>query len=179
MYLIPICFQLFLDDSKMKNFTSCFKEKKFLDFFFKRIRFNTTERYKEEFPFISLCGRERNFIRCDDVPIVYTNIIMKNNSDHVCFGYAGDLLTAEFMPDKIYMLPLTGRVYHPADDKYGGVGLVKSKLAIELSKSFEFNNEKLEGPTHFNWKQERYELDQLWFSKKVKQFNLQIKTVPD
>lgn len=33
---------LFLDDSRMKNFTSCFKDKKFLQFFFKRVRANTT-----------------------------------------------------------------------------------------------------------------------------------------
>lgn len=67
--------QLFLDDARMKNFTSCFKEKKFLKFFFDRIRFNRTDRYTTEFPFISLCGRERNFIRCDDVPIVYTHVL--------------------------------------------------------------------------------------------------------
>lgn len=176
---MPTYFQLFLDDSKMKNFTSCFKEKKFLDFFFKRIRLNCTNRYQEEFPYISLCGRERNFIRCDDVPIVYTNVLKKNDTDHLSFGYAGDLLTTEFNPDKIYMLPLTGRVYHPADDKYGGVGLVKSKLAIEFSKSFEFNNADLEGPTHFNWNNKIYELDQFWFSKKVKEFNLKINTVSD
>lgn len=163
----------------MKNFTSCFKEKKFLDFFFKRIRLNTTGRYQEEFPFISLCGRERNFIRCDDVPIVYTNILVKNNRDHLSFGYAGDLLATEFKPDKIYMLPLTGRVYHPAEEKYGGVGLVKSKLAIELSKGFEFNDAEVQGPTHFNWKNERFELDQLWFNNKVKQFNLKINTDTD
>lgn len=173
------CFQLYLDDSRMKNFTSCFKEKKFLDFFFKRLRLNSTQRYQEEFPFISLCGRERNFIRCDDVPIVYTNVLKKNDSYHLSFGYADDLLTTEFQPDKLYMLPLTGRVYHPADDKYGGVGLVKSKLAIEFSKSFEFNNAHLEGPSHFNWKNERYELDQLWFANKVKEFNLKINSISD
>ncbi|KAJ8979030.1 hypothetical protein NQ317_003133 [Molorchus minor] len=53
---------LFLDDARMKNFTSCFKEKKFLKFFFDRLRLNTTGRYKE-FPFVSLCGRERNFCK--------------------------------------------------------------------------------------------------------------------
>lgn len=67
--------QLFLDDARLKNFTSCFKEKKFLKFFFDRIRLNQTDRYANEFPFISLCGRERNFIRCDDVPIVYTHVV--------------------------------------------------------------------------------------------------------
>lgn len=169
---------LFLDDSKMKNFTSCFKEKKFLEFFFKRIRLNNTGRY-EDFPFISLCGRERNFIRCDDLPIVYTNIIKVKNGDLLCFGYAGDLLTLEFKPNKIYMLPSTGRVYHPADDKYGGVGLIKSQLAIELSKHFEFNSEELSGPTHFMWQNKRYELDQNWFQEKIQQYKLKIRSDPN
>ncbi|KAI5641505.1 hypothetical protein NE865_06262 [Phthorimaea operculella] len=169
---------LFLDDSKMKNFTSCFKEKKFLQFFFKRIRQNKTGRY-EEFPFISLCGRERNFIRCDDVPIVYTHIITKDDKDLLTYGYAGDLLTTEFLPDKIYMLPTTGRVYHPAEEKYGGIGLIRSKLSIELSKSFEFRNGDNKPPSHFMWKNNLYELDQTWFDENVRKFNIKVRSDPD
>ena len=33
---------LFMDDSKMKNFTSCFKDKAFLKFFISRITHNNT-----------------------------------------------------------------------------------------------------------------------------------------
>lgn len=67
--------QLFLDDARIKNFTSCFKDKPFLRFFFKRLRFNATPRYQNEFPYVSLCGTERNYIRCDDLPIVFTDVI--------------------------------------------------------------------------------------------------------
>lgn len=162
----------------MKNFTSCFKENKFLQFFFKRIRQNNTERY-QEFPFISLCGRERNFIRCDDVPIVYTHIITKDSEDVTTYGHAGDLLVAPFMPDKIYMLPTTGRVYHPTEENYGGIALVRSKLAIELSKNFVFQNGDDKPPTHFRWKNKNYELDQFWFQEKVNKFNIKIKEDPD
>lgn len=162
----------------MKNFTSCFKEKKFLQFFFKRIRQNKADRY-QDFPFISLCGRERNFIRCDDVPIVYTHIITKNGQDVMTYGHAGDLLSAPFMPDKIYMLPRTGRVYHPAEDVYGGIGLIRSKLAIELSKNFEFQNGDGKPPTHFGWKNKNYELDQFWFQENVEKFNIKVREDPD
>ncbi|KAL1434201.1 hypothetical protein MTO96_011844 [Rhipicephalus appendiculatus] len=41
-YFIDHQGMLFLDDSRMKNFTSCFKEKKFLEFFFRRLRYNDT-----------------------------------------------------------------------------------------------------------------------------------------
>lgn len=54
---------------------SLFTEKKFLVFFFQRLRRNETGRYEDEFPFVSPCGRERNFIRCDDTPIVYTHVV--------------------------------------------------------------------------------------------------------
>ncbi|CAG9784450.1 unnamed protein product [Diatraea saccharalis] len=169
---------LFLDDSKMKNFTSCFKEKKFLEFFFKRIRLNRTGRYENEFPYISLCGRERNYIRCDDVPIVYTHLITQND-DYLTYGYAGDLLKIKFEPNKIYMLPNTGRVYHPAEEKFGGIGLVRSKLAIELSKNFEFHNGENQSPTHFNWKETNNRIDQDWFFDTIRKHNIRIKVNPD
>lgn len=75
--------QLFLDDAKMKNFTSCFKEKQFLRFFFNRLKINDLKRYQEDFPYLSPCGRERNFIRCDDTPIVFTHILQE---DDTCKG---------------------------------------------------------------------------------------------
>ncbi|KAL5285334.1 C8orf82 family protein [Megaselia abdita] len=153
---------LFLDDARIKNFTSCFKEKKFLQFFFSRIKVNDTDKYSQEFPFISPCGRESNYIRCDDLPIVYTHIIEKDNQLKLTFGYAGDLLTAEFDPQKIFMNPKSGRVYHPASEKVGKIGLIRSKLAIELSKSFEFENGDQNPPTHIIWNGKKLLLDFDW-----------------
>lgn len=114
---------------------------------------NDTGRYQEDFPFLSICGRERNFIRCDDLPIVYTHVLSPegNGNDKLSFGYAGDLLTVNLCPSKIFMLPSTGRVYHPADENVGSIGLIRSKLAIELSKYFEFEEGDEQPPTHFNW----------------------------
>lgn len=74
-------------------------DKKFLVFFYRRLRLNDTERYLEDFPFVSLCGRERNFVRCDDLPVVFTHVIKKTNpetqsrEDSFSYGHAGDLLT--------------------------------------------------------------------------------------
>jgi hypothetical protein len=45
-------------------------------------------------------------------------------------------MTVEFEPEKICMLPNTGRVYYPATELLGGIGLVKSSVAIELSKYY-------------------------------------------
>lgn len=46
----------------------------------------------------------------------------------------------------------SGRIYHPAPKKAGGIGLVRSKIAIELSSSFNFEEGEEKGPTHFFWK---------------------------
>ncbi|XP_008569971.1 PREDICTED: UPF0598 protein C8orf82 homolog [Galeopterus variegatus] len=62
--------QLFLDDSKTKNFITCFKDPQFLVAFFSRLRPNRSGRYEAAFPFVSPCGRERNFLRCEDRPVV-------------------------------------------------------------------------------------------------------------
>lgn len=56
------------------------------------------------------------------------------------------------------MYPESGRVYHPAPQKMGGVGLVRSVLAIELSKHFEFKDGEMSPPTSFTWNGVLYEL---------------------
>lgn len=161
---------LFLDDARMKNFTSCFKEKKFLTFFFKRLKINDSNRYTKDFPYLSLCGKERNFIRCDDLPIVFTHVIKDLNNDNELFSYAyaDDSLVVPFQPDKICMNIKTGRVYHPASEKIGGIGLVKSKFAIEISSYFEFENGDDKHPTHLTWRNKRYVLDNEWYHDKLK-----------
>ncbi|RDD47231.1 UPF0598 protein C8orf82-like protein [Trichoplax sp. H2] len=142
--------QLFLDDIKIKNFVTSYKDKKFLQFFFKRIRINNTGRYQEEFPFISPCGREINYIRCDDVPIVFTHLVEESLSDISkikkskypatnFLSYAGSSLSVPFSPRKLCMLPKSGRIYHPAPRSVGRVGLIKSSLAIEISSGFRYD----------------------------------------
>ena len=142
-----------------------FSDKQFLKFFFKRLKKNQTDRYKEDFPFISPCGRELNYIRCDDLPVVFATII--DDPDDIkapgllTFSGTGDILTFPFQPEKVCMLPESGRIYHPGPQKVGGVALVKSSLAIELSPYFEYRkgNQDHDSPTHFNWKGICYELD--------------------
>lgn len=70
-----------------------------------------------------------------------------------------------FEPQKIFMAPKTGRVYHPAKEQYGSIGLIRSKLAIEFSAHFEFGKGETESPTHFTWNNSRYELDTRWLDE--------------
>ena len=103
------------------------------------------------------------FYRCDDFPIVYTHLLPEHpvGSEHVylSYGYAGDKLKVLFEPAKLCMMPDTGRVYHPAPDRIGGVGLVKSKLAIELSQYFIYENDDItQTPSQFEWAGKIYQL---------------------
>ena len=159
--------QLFLDGTKMMNFVTCFKDPEFLTFFFKRVKLNNSERYQEHFPFVSPCGIELNFIRCEDLPVVFTHLINMNTMDTIAvekktdwsepflednphkklvheqfglsFGGATSALTdltVPFQPCSLIMDQHNGRIYHPGPEKAGGVGLVKSSLALQLSKCF-------------------------------------------
>lgn len=146
----------------MKNFITCFKDKKFLAFFFKRLKINNLENdYRSHFPYLSPCGRERNYIRCDDRPFVFTHILSRDNSeqDLLACNFCGDKLTVPLEPENIFMLPQSGRIYHPAPEKVGGVGLIKSSIAIEISSLFEFGEKgEYAPPVYFIWKGKRHRL---------------------
>ncbi|XP_026201899.1 UPF0598 protein C8orf82 homolog [Anabas testudineus] len=145
--------QLFLDDTKVKNFVTCFKDKQFLVFFFSRLRSNQSGRHEEDFPFLSLCGRERNFLRCDDRPVVFTHLLQNHQGPVLSYCGGAEKLTVPFRPEALYMHPVSGRVYHPSSERSGGVGLVRSALAIELSPFFIYPTEQSPSgqPAHFVW----------------------------
>ncbi|KAF9578115.1 hypothetical protein BGW38_006256 [Lunasporangiospora selenospora] len=69
-YFIDIHGQLFLQDTRPKNLTSCFKDLRFLDFFYTRLRANTTP-YFPEYAWQSPCGKEINFVEAADTPVVF------------------------------------------------------------------------------------------------------------
>lgn len=71
----------------------------------------------------------------------------------------------KFEPQKVFMSPETGRVYHPANVQYGSIGLVRSKLAIQFSKYFKFENGESASPTHFTWNNKCYTLEDDWLAK--------------
>lgn len=75
-----------------------------------------------------MCGKERNFLRCDDVPIVFTDVIDDNL---LSYNHGSRFLTVDFQPEKICMVPESGRIYHPGPEKAGGIGLLADKLGIE------------------------------------------------
>lgn len=130
-----------------------------------------------QFPYVSLCGHETNYVRCDDVPMVFTHLLSANGqvvqdiaqycaqaSDQqelVSYGGSGHLLTIPFQPSRLLMFPASGRVYHPGPEQAGKVGLVKSSLSIELSQYFRYSAGSGDSaqPVGFSWKGHTYKLD--------------------
>ncbi|XP_070658335.1 UPF0598 protein C8orf82 homolog isoform X2 [Bos indicus] len=150
---------LFLDDSRMKNFTTCFKDPQFLVMFFSRLRPNRSGRYEAYFPFLSLCGRERNFLRCEDRPVVFTHLLAAGPApQRLSYCGGGEALAVPFEPARLLPLATNGRLYHPAPERAGGVGLVRSALAFELSACFEYAPGAPELPSHVRWQGRRFAL---------------------
>ncbi len=89
---------------------------KFLNFFFKQIDYNRTG-YFENYPYISPCGKEMNFIACPDTPIVFKKIEKEK------LFYSGDLFI-EFNPKFLYYVETSSQLYYPLNNKnlYGRIG---------------------------------------------------------
>lgn len=143
----------------MKNFTTCFKDPQFLVMFFSRLTPNRSGRYEASFPFLSLCGRERNFLRCEDRPVVFTHLLAAGPAlQRLSYCGGGEALTVPFEPARLLPLATNGRLYHPAPERAGGVGLVRSALAFELSACFEYAPGAPELPSHVRWQGRRFAL---------------------
>ncbi|KAI8816000.1 uncharacterized protein EV422DRAFT_334288 [Fimicolochytrium jonesii] len=130
-YHIDVHGQLFLHGTRTRNFTTCFKDPKFLDFFFSRLqlwppsanhghakpRSPPPDVCADEYLFASPCGREMNWVAVEDSPIVFHSIVRDGGSPktqyepQVYLQYAGNL-RLPFDPDALYMSERTGRLYH-------------------------------------------------------------------
>ena len=98
-------------------------DKKFLSFFFRQLTINDTGAYPD-FPFLSPCGREYNFVKCIDRPIIYRRLendsLLDNGGAHNVFNPG----TLRFSPG--------GKLYHPAP--VGDFGALDNQLTIELGR---------------------------------------------
>ncbi|CAF0718969.1 unnamed protein product [Brachionus calyciflorus] len=175
-YFIDHQGQLFLDDTKIKNFTSCYKEKKFLEFFFRKLRNNKTDRYNKKFPFISYCGLERNYLNCDDLPFVVTlldeanGLIQLNQINSSNWSF-------RFDPKNLFHNQKNGRLYYlfqgqeivkhnemcgndprrmnHLDNLPCRVALVKSEISLRLMEKVQIDN----GELKFEYKSQVYNLN--------------------
>jgi len=141
-------YQLFMDDSRMKNFTSSFKDPVFVTFFFRHLKLNPYPDYKDDFPYVSLCGLERNYTRCDDLPVVFTKLA----GSKLHYGLYTEVLAVDFAPEKLEFR--NGRLYHPTfmkPPKMLEKGLIRSQLAMDLASKFIYDGPQKNRAIGIHW----------------------------
>mmetsp|Transcript_11915 Transcript_11915/g.17719 ORF Transcript_11915/g.17719 Transcript_11915/m.17719 type:complete len:234 (+) Transcript_11915:39-740(+) len=114
--------RLFLEDTKHKNFVSCFTDADFLQFFYTHVRPNTSSSnpYYDDsltpsstYPYVSVCQGEYNYIQCDvSTPFVAIEV-SENEQGEDELVYAGGHLTIPFDPSSLTLDFDSARVYHP------------------------------------------------------------------
>jgi hypothetical protein len=134
------------EETLPKNLASSIKDDKFLDFFFSRIRMiNRAEKdflqkvgVSEDYVFVSPCGRELNYIRPADTPIVFHSLLGGEL-------FYGGRLKQEFDCNRLAVSNKTGKLYHEVDgfsksssstllhESILRYGLVRSSVAVSIS----------------------------------------------
>jgi hypothetical protein len=63
------------DLSSLPTGPTFLRDAKQLHFFFKRLQTNRTNLFADQFPFVSPCGKELNFVACADRPVVFQDLV--------------------------------------------------------------------------------------------------------
>eukprot|EP00948_MAST-09A_sp_MAST-9A-sp1_P002371 g2371.t1 len=164
-FTIDLQGRLFTENTTPKNIATSLKSTKFLNFFFRQLKHNIPQSSNEDiaalypdYPYISKCGKEYNFIKPADVPIVFTDILSqqhvprnintkietkeKSNAtthDEVegvpqqILEFGGDLHIM-FNPNALRISEQTGRLYHLIEDSYQRQPPVKKDHQILASQ---------------------------------------------
>eukprot|EP00980_Cylindrotheca_fusiformis_P004995 scaffold1062_cov130-Cylindrotheca_fusiformis.AAC.1 len=133
------------EETVPKNIASSIKDEKFLNFFFSRIRWVQPEKTNillegglcDQYPFVSLCGGEVNYIRPACSPIVFHSALFNgNNGDVLVYGGS---LTQPFDESRLAVSKNSGRLYHELAHPLKGnkrgsdFGLLRSSIVIALA----------------------------------------------
>jgi acyl-coenzyme A thioesterase PaaI-like protein len=98
----------------------------FLDFFFRRLAPTANPDYPE-YPYVSRCGEEMNYLRVQDTPIVYTGY----TDGRLDYAHS---LSAAFSPEKLSH-SAEGVLYHWAP--VGERGRLVPHVAVEIARNIE------------------------------------------
>jgi len=155
-YTIDLQGRLYLEDTTLKNIATSLKDTRFLNFFFSRIRHvdalkdggvihkilscdadSMVDIIMKDYPFVSPCGKELNFIRPADTPIVFHDLQQGNL-------FFGGSLSQPYNPQQLAISKKTRRLYHKLTNDGKKLtplhqcdipeyGLIKSSVAITIS----------------------------------------------
>lgn len=124
-YSVDLQGRVFLEEVLPKNIATSLKNEKFLDFFYTHVkRVGRKERavlekigeewgfhsLEEDYPFVSPCGVELNFLRPADTAIVFHS--MRESPSGGLELVFGGTLAQPFSPRRLFISKKTGRIYH-------------------------------------------------------------------
>lgn len=170
-YNVDLQGRLFLEETFPKNIATSIKDERFLDFFFRRVRSCDDDTKMQDFmrqheipiqdyPFVSPCGKELNFIRPAASPLVFhtlegaaasvssasssslSSTTSTTNHDRQQpppqqLVYGGRIQEA-FDWKQLAVCLLTGRIYHTISNHKGiSHGLIRSQVAVALAERIE------------------------------------------
>ena len=125
------CYTFIIEDTKIRNYTTWLKQKKALNFFFEHLQPNDLG-IEEDYPYISPCWTEMNFVKWYEYPIVFSNLY-KNANNKLEISYGGDHIQ-EFDPSRLKM-DGNGHFLHPLDNhKYLKHGSFDTSLSISFGE---------------------------------------------
>lgn len=148
-YSIDLQGRVFLEEVSPKNIATSLKNPKFLDFFFTNLK-KCSDRdlsllpaaVRDDYPYVSHCGVERNFVRPADAVIVFHSLERNTtNGEKLCLFYGG-MMHQDFDPRHLAVSRTTGRLYHRLigdktklhkENNNSHYGLIKSSVAVTLS----------------------------------------------
>lgn len=149
-----------MEETIRKNITSCIKDMRFLNLFFRRLqRVDDEQRAwmeangisSQEYPFVSPCGRkEWNMVRPAAVPIVFHSLTNESNSCRQQLLFGGNMAEPFDEENGIAISRVNGRLYHkftayplercdktrkkhPDGLPKQEFGLIRSSVAVALS----------------------------------------------
>jgi hypothetical protein len=162
-YIIDTRGRVFLANAKYKNLATCIKDEKFLHMLLRLIQPNNNissdKELNNEFPFISYCGKEINYISPDDMNSVLG--FTEFDSDNNVLYYGGGKLKQKFIPKDLLYCKSTGRIYHKlTEHKY----LIKEKnhyglLHPDMCLMFSNNIRESNNIYYFTWRGEKHLLE--------------------
>ncbi len=135
-YYVDLQGALFLDEHDPKGITTSLKDPRFLDFFFSRVRPNGTDIERDDFPWLSPCGKEQNYIRCADTPVVFTEL-RSGAEGPPTLRYAHSLRQS-FRFSDLRVCEESGRLYHLLERPPGGFALIRSAVVQEFAHRLHF-----------------------------------------
>ena len=162
-YHIDLQGRVFLEETQSKTIVTSLKSPAFLDFFMANLKECTAQdlelldpSVREDYPYVSHCGVERNFVRPADLPIVFHSLEGDVPSTlQLCFAAS---LRQRFDPRCLAISPRTGHLYHQLlgrgtilHGKNGCYGLIKSSVAVTLSEQIVTNDDEVASGNKFTF----------------------------